>query len=504
MFEDQEYGPPMEQPEPFVPFSQSDDLEAQRLSHGMSRVRDQVNDGELLPEEGAELERQMAARIVPINQRRQQTEQMIESQQMQQIQRQSAAAQAMQLSNTQAAATHFASTMPRVTDIQGRTLTFFQPKPGEFQQVEGAGETPEAAIESGDANAPPPAPAGTGKEHVMTINNGRWSERAIFNEQGKLIRTEYPRDPNGREIRPPWVQAADSAVGAIEQSGVKLGLRSEELQQLRAQAELMTPRPVLTGNPKQDQLGFRQYADSMARNMRLLTLDAMRQRNIASAERNKAMMEEQRDERRANIRFESEYSRQFNALQREITTWRRQMAKNPNGEEAGVQHFAAQPENAGKSYLWDREAHEAEARSRAEAATLEKYPEWRRRSAGAPGGAPGPAGAAPKGPDNTPFTVTPKLPEGFAPMASSGEGKPDPQAQGKTMAAYEQLKAIADRAGKDALRGPGGAMNPEAQAASQAANSLAAKMFAYGHINAMPAHVREEAQKELKLIAKYR
>jgi hypothetical protein len=124
-------------------------------------------------------------------------------------------------------------------------------------------EAQPAAKPAMPASQPSPQPA----EHRMTIQNGPWTEEVVF-QNGQAVRTEYPTDELGREIIPPWQRAQEQTNGVLAQVGSQLGISADDMSAVIGQAQLMTPRPAMTGNPKLDSVAMRQYTSQLDKNSR--------------------------------------------------------------------------------------------------------------------------------------------------------------------------------------------------------------------------------------------
>lgn len=219
-------------------------------------------------------------------------------------------------------------------------------------------------------------------EHRMTIQNGPWTETVVF-QNGKAVRTEYPKGPNGQEILPPWKIEQQQVDASFAKIASDLGLQPDQMRSASALAQLMTPPPLLTGNPRIDSIAIRQYRRDLSLSSQRALAEVwkegrMQKQNEAIMAREKfeqeqiAARQQKMIDVKAKNRYANEYRKHFDAIQKEID----EIRKDPKGE-AKIAAMAKDPAQANRSFLWDREAHIAEARSRAQAATLEQYPEWK-------------------------------------------------------------------------------------------------------------------------------
>lgn len=442
-----------------VPFTTADNLNLQRVNQQLAGLSQQVSDGELYPQEAEPEQQLLAQERNALIQRQKQAELAARGQQRMQQQDEMAFQHAATLTNMQQAANQFMTTMPRFENPDTGETTYFYPDgKGGFTPLERGGPSIDetdvgdlsGAVE--DRVGPPepptaPMPRSSGEParggFEQTIQNGPFQTRVQYDDRGRTVGMSgspqgMPGVRNLQNVDPRIAQAAwERANAAVpgppsaqrfaqvqqeftrqipavqqefqeQQAATVWGLSAQQFRFAQAQAAQavagMHPRLAQREYPRI----LNQALRTVSANQRAHSAELAKEQRAQQAAQAKEQAEQQRQLRAADTRFQVEYSRQFGAIQKEIDAWRR---KTP---EAEVQKFAADPANAAQSYLWDRDAHMAEARSRAEAATLDKHPDWtppslrEQKPAGGQGGAPaqappgvqgGPpaAGAAPGG-----------------------------------------------------------------------------------------------------------
>jgi hypothetical protein len=131
-----------------LPFGQPDALQLQRLSYGYSTLQQQVQSGDLSMEEAAPALRQIQERIMPLLQRKQQTELVAQQQANAKLMHAAAQEQAVvQMNAGHDAANFHARTATQMDPATGQTAHFFMKKPGEWEQVD-FGNSPQANQQS--------------------------------------------------------------------------------------------------------------------------------------------------------------------------------------------------------------------------------------------------------------------------------------------------------------------------------------------------------------------
>lgn len=412
-------------------WSPNDDLEYSRVANGLSQVQSDLTNGELDPADGEPL-------LEELNQKREAFEARKQAAHVQQIGQQRlqtsddlAFRQSVQLRHQQQGANDFMTTTAVFKDPEGKLPTkyFYQSKPGEFTPLDAEAaaepEVPELVkpedmtgfvedrVGPPEAPAPQPAPQqspdppGTFRQ---TLYQGGRETVVLRDPAGRVIGLEG--DPSGLH----------GVLGSANRSSGNLdeGLATEAWRRAnaavpgspsperfaRVQQEFAKQLPMVERQAEERQIGelyglsgkqiavakreasaaiagmdrkAAQRAYPQILNQMLRTLGASQRQHSAeqikvqreerkAVEKEKA--EQQKQQQLAQRRFDHEYTKNFDQLQREVNAFR------AGKTEEEVQKFAADPANAEKSYLWDRDAHKAEAKFRAEGATLDKFPEW--------------------------------------------------------------------------------------------------------------------------------
>lgn len=356
-----------------------------------------------------------------------------------------------------------------------------QPSPGVDVRVGGSTAPPYLYRAIGNESGINPGQNPGQPEHRMTIQNGPWTETVVF-QNGKAVRTEYPKGPNGQDILPPWKVEQQQVDAGFAKIASDLGLQPDQMQSASALAQLMTPPPLLTGNPRIDSIAMRQYRRDLGASSQRALAEVwkegrMKAQNEAIMQRQKFEQEQinarekQRIDVKAQNRFKTEYTKAFNEIQKEVNELR---------EGKTLQQLTElEKSRSAEPWLFQREAHVAEARSRALAATMEAYPEWGQLAQPAqPAEQPTPQ-AAPS--IDKPPQAT--MPEGFS---ADGTGP-------KNRSAIEALKQIQVAAS-----------NANDRDAQSAANALQAAISAYGHINRVPESERPRLLALYEKVQKYR
>lgn len=348
------------------PFTQSDSMQLARLNQDLGSLDSQVNEGVLHPQE-AEPEKQAILQERQQLLARQNQAQLAQKGQMRMQQQDEVANEhKMQQANMQDAASNFTKAMPRWERQPGDNGTYFYPDgKGGFSPLEAAApdeqqpiEVPEGAAIEPPPEAPPepppeavPHPAGG---HVMSIQNGQFSEEHRWDQNGKYAGVTYPTDQNGQPIKPPWVREAEQKADGTMSA---LGFNPREQQALRTQAAALTPQPRFTGNAQHDAVTQRHYNDQLAQTTRMLGLDLIKQR----AAKAKLDADAKRVEAKQNAELTQKqkvdlYEKKLGEIQKDIDKKRSEL---PSGKTMADQY-------PNEPYLWDREAHEEEAHRRAE------------------------------------------------------------------------------------------------------------------------------------------
>jgi hypothetical protein len=239
-----------------IPFTQADNLEVDRLTNGLARVRQQVAEGDLHPEEGDELQQRFATDLQPLLARKKQGE-MEAMQQQQQLQAQHIGSmQAFGQASMEHGAQNIEKQIGHFVNRDGQSVYFKVQPDGSSDQIdfgdqpgadmggdgdnsiiakflgsgeEGASEQPDTELTPDEP--PPPAPSTPGPKGPgftkEIIQNGPWTEIVTRDRNGNAVHSEYP---NGK---PPW---ADDG----HQGPAMFGLDHRTLSRIDAIAQATT------------------------------------------------------------------------------------------------------------------------------------------------------------------------------------------------------------------------------------------------------------------------
>jgi hypothetical protein len=241
------------------PFTAADNVRLQRLSAGLSTVQQQVDEGQLSPEDGLQEHQQIHAMRAPLLARQQAWQQQQQQEAEGQMQQQAAKMAAMEHSEAIYRAQGVGDRIGTYTDpLSGETVHLVEDGQNKWreiefpgQQAEGEGAATETTSSGSDttvAQAPQETtaadsggavqPAADGG-HVMTIQNGQNVEKWHFAPDGTTTRlsAEGPRFQQQQQGQAGPGMLNDAEVGELRR---------------RAQ-QIVGPPPPRTGNPRIDQ-----------------------------------------------------------------------------------------------------------------------------------------------------------------------------------------------------------------------------------------------------------
>jgi hypothetical protein len=359
------------QPPPIPPtWSQADDIDLQRLVNGQSVARQKFQAGEWGQETFDSMQNQIGQQVAPLMARKQAAQQLQQQQEEQAALKANAMRVGLRAHDMQTAAQTFPNQIATHADAEGNETQFYQSEPGKFAPIPAKEEMapPDAQTDQADVpvlsgedlqvTADPvvipgsqPVPGG----HVMTIQNGQWVQREHFDANGRSIGTEYPRDAQGREVKPPWVREQEAADAQTNSAANALGISAADSRAIDAQARLATPRFLRTGNPARDQRAAFEESRQLAENKRMLTAKLLQQKALKTKEQVTISAEERKKNAELTVKQKTDlYERKLKELQSDADQYHK--GQNPRPIPAG-----GLPD-----YLTDRQAMEEEAHQRAQ------------------------------------------------------------------------------------------------------------------------------------------
>lgn len=307
----------------FLPFSEADRQDMRSLTNGLSQAQQQVRDGMISREHGAELTSRIMGQLAPLVAKQQQTQQRQKAAMRNMAFEQASVDGAIQKTRMQATMNDFGSTIYSHTDPNtGQEAHFYPEKHGDVtvKQMDTRKEMPKGG-EEGMAppqpeydpknlgfkdNAPPFQQTGP-NQHVMTIQNG-----------AHIQKFQFDRDPQGQ-----WssqLVADNRPVDTANGQGLS-GPRMEALME-RADQDYEARAGGMPGFnprfPRQSQMARQQWMQGKMQNRRIYAQDDLANTKIQAAtqhqqagqefsmERIKAHGEEKKaqQERAASLRSE--------------------------------------------------------------------------------------------------------------------------------------------------------------------------------------------------------
>lgn len=345
---EEDFNPVVEQP-----FTQADSLQLQRLNQDLASITSKVNEGILYPQEADPEREDILKERQGLIARQQAAQLAARGQQRMHMQDEHANQVTMGFEATKAAANQFTQMMPLHIDPDTGEKTYFYPDgKGGFQPIQnkdqgsdttspidhylGTGDT------GGDTGGGGEAPAaGATGQFTQTINNG--ANRTDVNFQdGKA--TGYTGSPMGA---PAQMQPQQGQQPGPDFSS--LGITPDHIQQAQSLAQLLTPKPFLTGNKAHDSVTMRKYHEDLDRTQRMVLANQMKSSQAAKAEQRVVDKENREKEKELTHKQQEDlYQKKLNELQKDVDFHRKEntIEKAP-------------------AYLQDREAMEEEAHKRA-------------------------------------------------------------------------------------------------------------------------------------------
>lgn len=343
-------------------FTQADSLNLDRLNAGYSTLQNQVSDGTLYAEEATQPLQEIDAERQALLQRKQAAQAHAQQQEAMMAAHQAAQAQSIQLANAQHSAENFTKTMPRFQDPDtGKTTYFYQSKPGSFEPLDHADEMQPADIEKNLPDSQPqkaeyvstntgtpltdaqkaaggiidssgtthypvpnrfsdagqayqslqaaqtPTPEGAPMTGTQTIQNGPYGQQEVFVD-GQHTQTIWPKDQQGKEIKPPWEHGREQSEQHLMSEGLKVGYGKAEIKQAMDQARMQVPPPFLTGNRAHDAVALSKDRHDVAMAARSILKDYSVQRQAAAADKRKIEAEDRKAKAEAEKKQNDEHA----------------------------------------------------------------------------------------------------------------------------------------------------------------------------------------------------
>lgn len=122
---------------PPLPFTQADELNLQKLGNGLSTLKQQINDGELLPEEAAPHIQRIQQQMAPLLEQKSAKEQQVQQQAVQAAMQQAAMQETLLKVHRQLRSQSWQSEVASFTDpVTGQTEHFYEEAPGKWKPIE--------------------------------------------------------------------------------------------------------------------------------------------------------------------------------------------------------------------------------------------------------------------------------------------------------------------------------------------------------------------------------